>query len=285
MVTIPSGPSPEPPTPEPPTPERSSPTSEAGRRIAASFGEDPERYDRARPRYPRELIDRIVAGRTGRTVLDVGCGTGIAARQLQAAGCEVTGVEPDARMAAFAAARGLPVEVAKFEDWDPAGRRFDTLTAGMTWHWVDPTAGAEQAARALRPGGRVALFWNAFQVPPGLAKAFAQVYAEILPDHPMYRQGAVQDSREVYAPLLTSTAERLSATGFEQAEQWRDEWQRTYTRAEWLDLFPTFGGHGLMPRETVAALQDAIGAEVDAVGGEFTVEYATVTVTAVRKED
>ncbi|MGW3626958.1 methyltransferase domain-containing protein [Streptomyces sp. NPDC000880] len=31
--------------------------------------------------------------------LDVGCGTGIAARQFQAVGCRVLGVEPDARMA------------------------------------------------------------------------------------------------------------------------------------------------------------------------------------------
>jgi SAM-dependent methyltransferase len=250
--------------------------------MAESFGEDPERYDRARPRYPRELIERIVDGPAGRTVLDVGCGTGIVARQLQDAGCEVTGVEPDARMAAFAAERGLTVEVAKFEDWDPAGRHFDTLTAGMTWHWVDPAAGAEQAARALRPGGRIALFWNAFELPPHLAQAFAEAYASILPDHPMYRQSGARAGKDIYAPLLTSTAERLADTGFEQPEQWRDEWQRTYTRAEWLELFPTFGGHALMPRETVAALQDAIGAAVDAVGGEFTVEYATVTVTAVR---
>ena len=49
-----------------------------------------------------------------------------------------------------------------------------------------------------------------------------------------------------------------------------------------MDLFPTFGGHALLPGETVAALQEAIGAEVDAAGGQFTVEDATVTVTAVR---
>ena len=32
----------------------------------------------------------------GQRVLDVGCGTGIAARQFQAAGCQVLGVDPDA---------------------------------------------------------------------------------------------------------------------------------------------------------------------------------------------
>lgn len=40
------------------------------------------------------------------------------------------------------------------------GRVFDVITAGMTWHWVDPERGAVQAARVLRPGGLLTLFWN-----------------------------------------------------------------------------------------------------------------------------
>jgi SAM-dependent methyltransferase len=57
---------------------------------------DPARYDRTRPRYPDAMVERIVAASPGPDVLDVGCGTGIEARQFQAAGCKVLGVEPDA---------------------------------------------------------------------------------------------------------------------------------------------------------------------------------------------
>src|ERR1700684_2887798 len=92
------------------------------RHLAESFGIDPARYDRTRPAYPPDLIERIVGVSPGRDVLDVGCGTGIAARQFQDAGCRVLGVDVDPRMAEFARRRGLEVEVAKFEDWDPAGR-------------------------------------------------------------------------------------------------------------------------------------------------------------------
>jgi SAM-dependent methyltransferase len=70
-------------------------------------------------------------------VLDVGCGTGIAARQFQAAGCRVLGVDPDPRMVGLARQSGLEVEVAAFETWDPAGRVFDAVIAGQAWHWVD----------------------------------------------------------------------------------------------------------------------------------------------------
>lgn len=111
--------------------------------MAESLGSDPERYDRTRPRYPESLVDRITAGIPGSDVLDVGCGTGIEARQFQAADCRVLGIEPDARTADFARRTGVEVEVATFEDWEPAGRTFDAVVAGYDEHLTrrrhDPT--------------------------------------------------------------------------------------------------------------------------------------------------
>ena len=152
------------------------------RQMAESFGSDPERYDRSRPRYPDAMVEAIVAGSPGSDVVDVGCGTGIVARQFQAAGCRLLGVDVDARMAEFARRRGLAVEVASFEHWDPAGRTFDAVVSGQTWHWVDPIAGAAKAAEVLRPDGRLAVFWNAGQSPPELATTFAAVYGLVAPD-------------------------------------------------------------------------------------------------------
>ncbi len=80
----------------------SEPEPHLHRQVAESFGSDAERYDRARPRYPQAMVARIVAASPGPDVLDVGCGTGIAARQFQAAGCRVVGIDVDARMAEWA---------------------------------------------------------------------------------------------------------------------------------------------------------------------------------------
>src|ERR1700722_6471279 len=82
------------------------------RQMAESFGCDAERYNRARPSYPDALVDRIVATSPGLDVLDVGCGTGIAARQFHAAGCRVLGVDVDERMAELARRSGIEVETA-----------------------------------------------------------------------------------------------------------------------------------------------------------------------------
>ncbi len=48
--------------------------------------------------------------------------------------------------------------MAAFEAWDPAGREFDAVISGQSWHWVDPVAGAAKAAQVLRPGGRLAVW-------------------------------------------------------------------------------------------------------------------------------
>src|SRR5215207_5236536 len=84
-------------------------------RLANSFGADAARYDRTRPTYPDELVGKLVAASPGPRIVEVGCGTGVLSRQLQAAGCEVLGVEHDERMAEFARGTGVAVEVSKFE--------------------------------------------------------------------------------------------------------------------------------------------------------------------------
>ena len=251
--------------------------------MAESFGVDPERYDRARPRYPVAMVERIVAASPGPDVLDVGCGTGIAARQFQAAGCTVLGVDVDARMADLARRGGIEVEVSAFESWDPAGRTFDAVVAGQTWHWVDPVAGAARAAEVLRPGGRLAVFWNAGRPAPELAEAFAAVYRRVLPEYPMFSR--VMPDPEGYSPLVAKATGGIREAGaFGDPEEWRFGWERSYTRDEWLDQVPTSGGHSAFPPGKLEELLAGIGDAIDAVGGGFTVRYTAVVATAMRTD-
>jgi SAM-dependent methyltransferase len=269
------------PTVPPAQPSPSRAESHQAREVAESFGTDAGRYDRARPGYPAALVDRIVAASPGRQVLDVGCGTGIVARQFQAAGCEVLGVDPDARMADLARERGLEVEVATFETWDPAGRVFDAVVAGQAWHWVDPVAGAAKATSALRPGGRLAPFWNVFQPPAELGLAFADVYRRVLPDLP----ANVWDRPllDIYDTMAGKAADGMRQAGaFGGPEQWRFEWDRPYARDEWLEQVPTFGGHSQIPPARQRELLAGLGAAIDAVGGSFTMGFTTLAVTATR---
>ncbi|MFF0725638.1 class I SAM-dependent methyltransferase [Streptomyces sp. NPDC004134] len=247
--------------------------------MAESFGTDPARYDRTRPRYPAALIARI-AGEGGGDVLDVGTGTGIVARQLRAAGCRVFGLDVDARMAAYAREDGLDVEVARFEDWAPAGRRFDTVVAGQTWHWIDPAAGAAKAAEVLRPGGRLAAFWNVSQPPPDVAEALASAFRTALPGAPLNPWS--RTALDGYAAIVGKTAAGIrGVAAFGEPEEWRYGWERTYTRDEWLDQLPTGGGMAILTAAQRAALTDATAEAIEGLGGRFEMGYTALAVTAV----
>ena len=253
------------------------------RRTAESFGVDVDRYDRTRPSYPDALIDRIVAESPGRTMLNVGCGTGIEARQFRAAGCTVLGVEPDARMAGYARAGGLEVEEATFEEWDPAGRRFDAVVAGQAWHWIDPAAGAGKAAEVLRTGGLLALFWHVFLPPEAVGEAFADAYERVAPHSPVNVRARVDDPSQAYRPILDRAGETLRATGgFAEPEEWRFTTERAYSTAQWLDLLPTQGLMTRLPADAVAEVSAAVSAAIDALGGRFTVPFHTVALAARR---
>jgi SAM-dependent methyltransferase len=253
------------------------------RQVAESFGIDPGRYDRARPRYPDAMVAAIVSASPGPDLVDVGMGTGIVARQFQAAGCRVLGVEVDERMADWTRQRGLTVEVAAFEAWDPAGRTFDAVVSGQSWHWVEPVAGAAKAAEALRPGGRLAVFWNVHQPPPDLAEAFASVYRRVMPDSLLSR-AAAQPGLELYAAMGAKAADGIRQAGaFTEPEQWQFDWDRAYSRDEWLDLLPSTGGFTRLPPDTLAEALAGIGAVIDEAGGGFTMRYATVVVTSARR--
>ncbi|MEU8236557.1 class I SAM-dependent methyltransferase [Actinoplanes sp. NPDC048967] len=252
------------------------------RPMAESFGADAHRYDRARPGYPEALVARIVTGSPGPDLLDVGCGTGIAARQFQAAGCEVLGVEPDRRMADFARARGLRVEVATFEAWEPAGRTFDAVTAAQSWHWIDPVAGPRKAAEVLRPRGRLAIFGHVFEPPAEVAGPFAAALHRAAPDLPFGKMPA-GPALETYQAGYAKVADTIREAGqFAEPEQWRFDWEQPYTRDEWLALLPTTGGLTRLPPDKMAGILDAVGAAIDELGGGFTMRYTTLAVSAVR---
>jgi hypothetical protein len=150
---------------------------------------------------------------------------------------------------------------------------------------VDPVAGAAAAARALRAGGRLALFWNAFQPPPELAEAFSGAVQRALPDSPFRMPPGTRSAADVYLAGFPKVANGLAeAGGFGEPERWRFAWEWTYTRDAWLDQMPTTGVLTTAPPEAVAQVLAEAGAAIDAAGGGFVAQYTTVVLTALRGE-
>jgi SAM-dependent methyltransferase len=127
-----------------------------------SFGAVAARYERFRPGYPAELVDRVLAyaGRPVRTALEIGAGTGKATRAFAGRGIAVTATDPDPEMLRELR-RHLPPAVvtvrSAFEDLQPT-QTYDLVFAAAALHWTDPADRWTRIAALLEPDGVFASF-------------------------------------------------------------------------------------------------------------------------------
>lgn len=217
--------------------------------LRRTFDSAASRYAAARPRYPDELFDALVALaglRPGHRALEVGCGPGTATVALLARGLDVTCVELGAAMAAAAEVELAPFASARvvhadFESWPPpGGPGHDVVVAATSWHWIDPHVRYRRAWEVLRPGGHLA-FWSATHVfPDGGDPFFAEiqdVYDEIgeplPPGERRWRPGELPDAAgEIEA------SGRFTVVGVRHLD-----WEVGYDADGYLALLDTFSGH------------------------------------------
>jgi SAM-dependent methyltransferase len=249
------------------------------------FEQQAEAYDRFRPAYPDAVIDELLGPvPAGLDVLDVGCGTGIASRQMVQRGANVLGVELAPRMAEIARGHGLEVEIAAFEGWEAAGRTFDRVTSAQAWHWLDLPVATTKAASVLRPGGRLCLVWNAGCQPDDLADALEGVYASVVPPggHRLFRGYAANRSSDVKTGLGSELDAVSAVPDFgAPTEKWFT-WTQAYQRDEWLDQLVSRSDHAALERAVRDRLFEAVGAAIDDHGGSFVMNFETVLIAAIR---
>ena len=166
------------------------------------FSDRAGHYAKSRPGYPSELL-RVLAEEVGLTpasiVADVGSGTGILSELLLRNGNEVFAIEPNARMRQIAE-RALGAWP-KFYSIDAAAegttlpdKCVDGVTVAQAFHWFDQEWAVCEFRRILRPGGFVALIWNARKTD---ASPFMIEYERIVKE---FGSDFARSGRELVAP-------------------------------------------------------------------------------------
>ena len=235
---------------------------------AESFGSYAEAYDRHRLPFPEDLVDDLVA-LAPRRILDAGCGTGLVARALAARGLSVLGVELDPRMAEIARRYRVEVEVAGFEEWDDARRRFDLVTFGDAWHWIDPVKGVPKVASILEPGGMLVRFFKGYELPAETFARLEPIYRSIAPNLTVY--GKWPDVEWV-DPVASSPDFAMRP----RKEYASDE---VFAASQWTGYLSTASDHRRLPPEVLEKLLDAVG---EVLRPEVIVRARTIALFAQR---
>lgn len=242
------------------------------------FDVDAELYAASRPTYPDDLFDTVSSYADlgpGARVLEVAPGTGQATRDLGLRGWGVTAVELGAQMAAVARRHvadlpGVSVEVSAFEDWPLPPEPFDALLCATAWHWLDPATRLAKAARALRPGGTLAVVWTHY-VAGGTTAFFddvQQAYAEL------DLGGAWTARRPREEDLLPSTGEVEASPLFVDVVDHRFAAEVVYDRQSFIQLARTYSEVIALPPTRREPLLEHLGELIDnQYGGRISARY------------
>lgn len=223
-------------------------------RLRTTFGTDAARYHRARPTYPPQLFEQL----RGHRVLEIAPGTGQATLPLTTVG-EVTAVElsPELAEIAHEHAPKARIEVADFDEW-PLPEPFDLVVCATAFHWLNPATRMAKCARALKPGGALAVI-STHHVAGGTEQFFVDV----------------QECYERWDPttppnLRLSKADDIprefdESDEFEPPQFHRYEWEQAYDTEGYVDLLLTYSNHIALPRrdELVADIRQLIDARYD----------------------
>lgn len=194
-----------------PAPDQHAPMSET----TPKTGWDAANYGRAFGfihRLGASLIEQLDP-KPGETILDLGCGTGEMAAQIAARGADVIGLDGDPAMIehARAAHPGIRFVCANGERFR-LGAPVDGILSNAALHWMTrPQRVINAMARALRPGGRLALEMGGHGNVATVADAIYAALAEAgVPE--------AKWPRPWYFPRVGEYCVRLERAGFEVAE-------------------------------------------------------------------
>ena len=181
---------------------------------AAGFSSAADVYERARPSYPQNAIDWLVAKTDlgpGRTIVDLGAGTGKLTRLLVLSGARVVAVEPIAEMRAYI--EGAEVVDGTAEELPLPDGSTDVVAVAQAFHWFDHDRALPAIHRVLRDGGSLVLVWNMRDLDDPLQRGVEDLLGPIRKDVPGQALGTWRE------PLARSTLFGAATVGKFDYEQ------------------------------------------------------------------
>lgn len=237
-----------------------------------TFNEDPELYDRMRPKYPVELINDVIlktALSKDKEILEIGPGTGQITYPFVEKGYLITCIELGKELADFLKTKlkvyqNVKLINSSFEDWKSEGKTFDLIISAQAFHWIDKQVGYQKVANLLKPSGFLALIWI-FTEAIEFRSEFDRAYQKYLPDS--------KPPESIEIQIQKRYSEIASANIYKDIRIFQYPFSIEYSTEEYLDLLNTYSDHRSLEERTRNLLFTEIKNIIDCHGGKIRENY------------
>jgi len=222
-----------------------------GNKGYGTYGNSSVQYAAGRKGFPIATVEFIISQITctAPILLDLGCGTGIATRQLAARVGKVVGCDPDIRMVLKALQeqhKGVAYALGNAEHIPWSADTFDAVTCFSSFHWFDTERALDEIWRVLRNGGIVAIS-NKEE-----AGCLKQEYRALVKK---YTNEILPDVKETYQPL-----QKLTRYGFSEVDGDSVQVIERYTLDEAIDYLQSMSLWNLIPKHLKMAASEELRA-------------------------
>lgn len=217
-----------------------------------SFDAMADDYDAGRPQHAGAMYDALEP-LAGQVVIEGGCGTGIATRELLARGAVVRPFDIGRVVLRKAVERTprLPAVVADGNALPYREAHADLICFGQSWHWLDPARRSQAAAGVLRAGGRWAAWWTH---PRAVGEAWFETYWDLVEEAVPGVHRGQGDVEQADDPELTRW--------FDVGEGLRFGWTRTVPVDLWISDVRSHSFVATLPELERERLVEQVGAVV-----------------------
>lgn len=224
-----------------------------------------EAYNKTRPRYPQELIKRVLELSklpSDATIFEIGCGPGTATVEFAQKGLKMVCVEPSQEACQIARqnCRQYPnVEIINttFEEWESENKKFDAVLAATSFHWVKAEIGCSKTATILKDNSSFILLWN---TPPQPSYEVYQMLEEIYKQKaPSLTGYAGYEDFKTHQENLKKLGQKVIESGlFKNLVSENMECELTYSVDDYLKLLSTLSPYIMLESQQRFSLFESL---------------------------
>ena len=224
------------------------------------FDTIPEQFDRYRPRYSPALFSGLIAYAgigPGKSVLELGPGTGQATDPILDTGCDYHAIELGGRLTEMMRKKygrrpNFSIVNDDFIPHDFGGRTFDLIYSAAAIQWIPEEIAFSKTFSLLRPGGALAMMLTRsdYRTPnEKLYQQIQQVYAQYFKPETPYPHGSFQ-----YANAVNY--------GYADFEKREYQGRRVFTADEYVGFCGTHCDHIVIPEPDKSRFFDGLRSAV-----------------------